>query len=509
MQPPKLLIRYLPPGILAIFLIGVYLISMAPGLTWANLGSDGGDLITAAAIGGVAHPTGYPSYLVLVRLFQLLPVGSLAFRTSLMSALAAAAASVLVNTLVTQSLPTSKPHPYWLAGLAAGAAFGLSPLLWSQAVITEVYTLHSFLVVLILYLSAHNLPGDFLRNHQDKLLGLIFGLAMGNHLTTILLLPVMLFTTFHRGKTHLSEKHWLAGLKIDGNSLLQRVIWGGIGLLVYFILPIRALSHPAVNWGNPVTLDGFLWLVSGKLYQGLLVKLNLSSILERGRAVVALLLQQFGVIGLLVGLIGSVIFFKPNRLNLSMLWIVIASASFTIVYATTDAFLYLIPGFLCFAVWIGLGLGGLMDVASRYKNVLGPLAGLVLIFVLLIQAWHTRPSVDASHDARAEAFGKSVISIAPAKALVFAKGDEAVFTLWYFQYAERNRPDLAIVATDLLGFQWYLQTLQSTYPDLKSPVPFPFPETLAAANPGRPVCYVQYIQTPEINCLPAGTSRSP
>jgi hypothetical protein len=483
--------------------MGVYLISMAPGLTWANLGSDGGDLITAAAIGGVAHPTGYPSYLLLARLFQFLPVGSLAFRTSLMSALAAAAAAVFVNILVTQSLSTSNPHQYWLAGLAAGFAFGLSPLFWSQAVIAEVYALHSFFVVLILYLSVHTLSADFLRKHQENLLGLIFGLAMGNHLTTILLLPVVLFTTIHQGQTHSPEKHWFAGLKIDLHSLLQRVIWGGIGLLVYFTLPIRALSRPAVNWGNPATLDGFLWLVSGKLYQGLLVKLNLLSILARGRAAVALLLQQFGIIGLLVGLIGLVIFFKPNRLNLCMLWIAIGSAAFAIVYATTDAFLYLIPGFLCFAVWIGLGLGGLMDVASRHKYFLGPLAGLILIIILLFQAWYTRPSVDASRDARAESFGKTVISLAPARALVFAKGDEAVFTLWYFQYAERNRPDLAIVATDLLGFQWYLQTLQSTYPDLNSPAPFPFPETLAAANPGRPICYVQYIQAPEINCLPA------
>jgi hypothetical protein len=128
--------RYLPAGILACFLMTVYLTSMAPGLTWANLGADGGDLITAAAIGGIAHPTGYPFYLLLARLFQYLPIGSLAFRTNLMSALAAATAAVLIYVLVTKYLSPSKAPQSWVAGLAAGIAFGLAPLIWSQAVVT-------------------------------------------------------------------------------------------------------------------------------------------------------------------------------------------------------------------------------------------------------------------------------------------------------------------------------------------------------------------------------------
>src|SRR5512136_2543960 len=101
---------------------------MAPGLTWANGGSDGGDLITAAATGGVAHPTGYPVYLLLAKLFQLLPVSSLAFRTNLMSAVAAILAAVLIYALVTRITSPLTGHGNWLAGLASAYAFGLSSL---------------------------------------------------------------------------------------------------------------------------------------------------------------------------------------------------------------------------------------------------------------------------------------------------------------------------------------------------------------------------------------------
>ena len=48
--------NYILPGILAISLMAVYLTSMAPGLTWANVGADGGDLIAAAAIRGDCSP---------------------------------------------------------------------------------------------------------------------------------------------------------------------------------------------------------------------------------------------------------------------------------------------------------------------------------------------------------------------------------------------------------------------------------------------------------------------
>jgi len=134
---------------------------------------------------------------------------------------------------------------------------------------------------------------------------------------------------------------------------------------------------------------------------------------------------------------------------------------------------------------------------------------LIFIILVLFQSWKVWPQVDASHDQRAEVFGNNVLSIAPTRAIVFAKGDEAVFTLWYFEYALRTRPDLAIVSTDLLQFKWYLQTLNSTYPDLNLPGPFPFVETVVEANPTRPVCYVQYVQLAEINCLPAGDARLP
>jgi hypothetical protein len=499
--------KYLPPGILVISLTLIYFMTLAPGLTWANQGPDGGDLITAAATGGVAHPTGYPVYLLLARFFQLLPIGSLAFRTNLMSAVVTVIAALLVYDLVTRFLSTSTGDQKWLAGLASAFAFGLSPLIWSQAVITEVYALHALFVTLVLYLSSADLSGRFDQKGLDRLLGFTLGLAVGNHVTSILLLPILLISIFFRRQYLTGEVSLAEQQKPDINSLLRRLTWLGMGLLVYISLPLRALSQPPVNWGNPLTLDGFGWLVSGKLYQDQLFALKLSSVWPQVQAVAALLVEQFGIPGLVIGLVGLVVFYRSSRLYRATIWIFFAFIAFAIIYATYDSYMYLIPAFLCFAIWIGLGVGGLLDIFVQRFRQIGIVVGLIFILYLFILAGNHWHQVDASHDLRAESFGKEVLALAPANAIVFAKGDKAIFVLWYFHYALHNRPDLAIVATDLLHFDWYQKTLHTNYPNLALPGPFPFATTVTEANPEHPVCFIEYIQSTDIYCLPAKVVR--
>ncbi len=54
---------------------------------------------------------------------------------------------------------------------------------------------------------------------------------------------------------------------------------------------------------------------------------------------------------------------------------------FAIVYATQDSFVYFIPPVMCFAIWIGLGVHGLMGMISRRFPKLGWVAGLLVLLV--------------------------------------------------------------------------------------------------------------------------------
>jgi hypothetical protein len=83
---------------------------------------------------------------------------------------------------------------------------------------------------------------------------------------------------------------------------------------------------------------------------------------------------------------------------------------------------------------------------------------------------------------------------------VFAQGDPAIFSLWYYHYALHERTDIAVIAIELLQFDWYQETLKATYPSLSVPEPYPYPDTLIAANPNRPVCIVEYEGQANIRC---------
>lgn len=498
--------NHLPQLIVAVLLLSIYSCTLAPGLTWANGGSDGGDLITAAATGGIPHPTGYPLYLLLARFFQFLPIGSLAFRTNLLSAVSMALAAAIVSRLVVHSVQPSRNSLGWSAGMAAGFAFGLAPLIWSQAVITEVYAIQAFLTVLILYIYAGPMPVFGVdKRRLDCWRGLLLGLAMGNHVTTLLLVPaaLLLGSVHHSLKPDGSPSHnhsWYRNRKFDSTSLRRQIIWFGTGLSLYLILPLRALAHPPVNWGNVVTPERLWWLVSGQLYQSYFLHFSMHDIWGRIQASAALLLQQFGLLGIVLGLLGLIVYGTRSQLHILTIWTAVTAIVFATFYGSNDSYVLLIPAYLSFAVWVGLGIIGLANQLNQRYPFPRICLGLFLIGYFLVRSATHWSQVDAMKDLRAESFGREILLTAPQNAIIFAKGDQAVFALWYFQFALGERPDLVVLATDLLHFDWYQENVHSTYPALVIPSPFPWPESIMSVNPSRATCYVQYVNQTQIKC---------
>ncbi|RRR68184.1 MAG: DUF2723 domain-containing protein, partial [Candidatus Viridilinea halotolerans] len=183
----------------ALVLSLVYGLTLVPTVTWAHQAGDSGDLLTAVATGGVPHPTGYPSYLLLVDAFRWLPWGDLALQQALFSALCAIATALLVVLLVNALTPVQG----WRAAFAGGFAalwLGFTPLFWSQAVVVEVYSLHALFTALLWWWAVVLTPTPTLRKEfrsarpawrvvlaqqwaTPRLAGLTAGLALGNHLT--------------------------------------------------------------------------------------------------------------------------------------------------------------------------------------------------------------------------------------------------------------------------------------------------------------------------------------
>ena len=97
--------KWITPILVSCLSFIFYVETAAPGLTWANQGADGGDLLTAAVTNGVPHPPGYPLYTLLLQFWLWLlgflqPASDLAWRGNLLSALCAAlSVGITVATL--------------------------------------------------------------------------------------------------------------------------------------------------------------------------------------------------------------------------------------------------------------------------------------------------------------------------------------------------------------------------------------------------------------------------
>jgi len=470
----------------------VYVLTLAPDITWMHDGGDGGDLIVAVMTGGVPHPPGYPTYLLLTWPLVQLPWESPAWRLNLFSALVAASAAGF-TTLTVIHLARQMGYPPGaasIAGASAGLALAFSPVLWSQAVITEVYALTALFAALLVFLAI---------DHPDKpaLYGLTLGLALG---TSPLLIWAGLMVPLALGR-HIKQWAWASvGLLI--------------GLGVFLVLPVRALSGAPVNWGNASTLDGGWWLVSAQLYRGYAMALPLSGLIPRVAAWAGITVRQFTPVGALIGVWGMWRLWKTRR-GLALIWLAVfvGLSMFAIGYNTTDSYVYLIPAFVLWAVWVGVGLAEIVQrldltgfaqrlcfgssctaadaVQLRRKPLLKQLVGnlsglaaLVLPLALLLIGW---PAADASTDRSAARFGQAIMAQAPEGAILLTAQDAHTFTLWYFHYVRGERPDVMVVDRDMLGMSWYRSTIarESGLASLESPDPLS-----KLASLGRPMCRV-------------------
>ncbi len=272
---------------------GLYWFTAASGLTWAHDGADGGDLLAAALTGGVPHPSGYPLYTALLqgwlRMGQALAPSAEAARLGNLFSALAAALSAGVTALVARHLIGPVPGRQAIA-LATALLWTVSPLQWSQALITEVYALHMLLAALLAW-TVLTQPRGLL------LVAAVMALGLTNHLTFALLLPAAGYWLW-RGSARPRTVQPVALALVSGLSLL---------VLLYARIPVAAAgegSPPPVNWGYADGWEGFWWLVSGAAYRGYLADLSGAGVAARIGGWAQTLTGQYTVVGLALAGLG-------------------------------------------------------------------------------------------------------------------------------------------------------------------------------------------------------------
>ncbi|MFH1681911.1 MAG: DUF2723 domain-containing protein [Candidatus Eisenbacteria bacterium] len=417
--------------------LALYLLTLCPTVYVG----DSGELTTAAAVLGVAHPPGYPLYVLLGRLFALLPAGSVAFRVNLLSAVSGAAAASLLFLFARAFLRERERDgaglPQIAAALTLAAFFAFSRSVWGESVKAEVYTLNLFWISLLLFLTTRRVP--------SALLFFLLGVAAANHQTALLFIPGMISLLGARG---VRGMHAVRTYAIGAAAFLG-------GATLYLVPLVRPDAPGLFAWRKPSDLAALLGHVFRAQYGGLSeAPRTIPHMLDQGLFLLRFLAREMTLPAVLLpfGLYGALRRRSaPAHRALAIHFLVFSLGLVVLLNHGTDprdasvASVFYLP-----AVLFGLLVTApLLAEAARRMDRAVPRLSLALLVLPILPLAANREVCDARGFTLARDAGEAMLEAAERDAVILTEGDNDTFILCYLQVVEGMRPDVELLDRDL------------------------------------------------------------
>jgi tetratricopeptide (TPR) repeat protein len=465
-----------------LFTLSIYTITLNSSVPFW----DAGEFIATSYVLGIPHPPGTPLYVLIGRIFSMVPFGTPVFMVNWLSAFASALAMLFTFLLTVAYMRRCQERTRtgadeiiaWTAGVCAALFAAFSNTFWESAVEAEVYALSSWMQVFILWLGLKWWEGLDRGEGDNRLLVAMYlcFLTVGIHLGTFLVLPALvLLVLMVNWRTLITPRNmaWVAVLAV-------------VGLSVHLYLYIRAKANPPINEGDPETWESLRALLMREQYGSRPIFPRQASwsfqfgMYSRYFAEQFVLSARLGPLAwglpLAFGLFGAVSHFVRNRKTwvIQAVTFLIMSLGLLVYLNFTDHEVrerdyFYTSSFHFFAIWIGMGLAFLVEwaresiPAMRQRAVLvGACAVVVLISLLpMFHHWF-------KHDHRglyvARDYSYNMLKPLEPNAFVFTNGDNDTFPLWYVQEVEGVRKDVRVINLSLLNTDWYVKQLRDEEP---------------------------------------------
>ena len=442
--------QYLLP--LIVFFVFTFL--YIHNLSRSVYGGDVGDLITAAKVMGVAHPSGYPLYVLLGFLLTRLEVFTPAFLVGLVSSISASV-SVLLFYLISFKITKNK-----LISLVSASILGLNYIFWFYAEIAEVFSLNGLFVLILFSLAL--LVKEKKKINYLFILAFFTGLSLTNHITIILFFPSVLILIY--------DKLWL--LIKNPKHLLTAVFFFLAGFSIYLYVFIASSHNPPVNWENVKDLDSFLRLILRKGYgtfsAGSFTPALLSQRLITLKIYLISLLTQLTIPVIVLTASGFIYsFIKNKRIFFSILVGFLFSGPIFIGYAgfpLASSFLlgvnerFTLMSLIVILLYLPFGILAYKNIVNRLfrKTTYENLFLLVLLIIPFSLFFYNFPKTDLSNITIGDDFAYDYLSSLPKNSLLLIAGDTALLNTWYVHYALGFRPDVRVLNLNTLrGYDYY------------------------------------------------------
>ncbi|MFH0925495.1 MAG: DUF2723 domain-containing protein [bacterium] len=417
---------------------------------------DSGELISSAFLLGIAHPPGYPLWVLLGKAITIIPFGTVAFRLNLLSTIFFSSA-ILFTCFIVEAIFKDKslvPHHDKILGLDYKLAIGLifcpllilgSNALWSQTNIAEVYSLNLFFISLILFLAL-----KWQTNQLDirplVLLFFILSLGAANHHTIILIVPIIILFLVISCKKRLLEPRLLG---VIGFMIL-------LGLSVYLYLPLRSSKRPMINWGTPETITKIINHISRKSY-GTLNKNRRSwgLFLRQIQFYIKVCLRQFPFYIIWLCLPGIWFIYKKNKPFFLLLTGIFLFTSLGFIYLINFKLspldmnvneVFYLPSYLIIVFFVLFGIFQVLTLFSylNHSRVVRILFIGILVIILGYKFFINFLNNNQGNNRIVYNYCLNLLRSLEKNALFFSTGDNVTFPLAYLQLVERERPDIVI-----------------------------------------------------------------
>ena len=443
-------------AVVVVFSFGIYLRTLLPSIGFW----DTAEAQTVPHTLSIFHPTGFPTYTMLGWLWSQIPIGDVAYRMNLLSAVCLSLAAGFVVLIAAQLMDERHRLLVAVSAGIAGLAFAFADEPWQNAVRADVHALHIFLVGLIIWLLLVWGRAEHAgARHAGRWLAaaaLTFGISMGNHPLTGLLAvgiaPWLFFVDpgFWR--------RWKLILACAGLLL--------VGLLTYLYIPIRALTppEPPLFYARPTTLDRLKYLIFAEQFHGLFDNFQnpfdfFGTKWQKAESVLAR--QLIGPGWLVVAMGGATLAVRRLGAFVFLGLIVVGNVFYSLNFEDGDIDRYYLTTALIAAVLLGVAIAFLSSTcaravaeASRHSaGVVGRrrLARVAGVLVVALAAIFPGVALVAGYDGHdlsrnrdADRWVASVYAALPPNAVVISWWSYST-PLWYHRWIEGDRPDVKII----------------------------------------------------------------
>jgi len=506
---------YLAAGIATLFVFVLYLVTLAPTTAmW-----DASEYITAAYTFGLPHPPGNPFFVLIGRVFAILPIApTVGQRVNILAAIASAVSSGM------WFLITERVLSYWLTekwqritGAVVATIIGATVFtVWNQSVVNEkVYTMSLAFFAIVSWLTVLWCD-DPEGKKSDRILILIaflIGLGYTNHPAGFLVAPAVGVAVLVRRWQTITRGPLVAG------ALAAMAL----GFTVFTFEPIRSAHFPAINEGEPTgCMTKFAWscTFSNTTYVRLKANINREqfgkpSLFERQAPITGQIgmwwhyfswqwlrdpyLNRPGLqsalawVFLLLGLLGGVVhwqkdrmsfwFFGPLIFTVTLALIVYMNFKYgfsqapelgsNVLREVRDRDYFYLWSFSAWSVWVALGLVWIWsEIASVFtgaaageagvppaKMRLGWLMASPVLLVALVPLFGNWKDAPRRGDTFTRDWAVDVLNSVEPYGIIVTNGDNDTFPLWYAQEVEGVRQDVTVAVTSLLNTDWYVRQI--------------------------------------------------